>query len=94
MFTLSRSFARFGLASSSVAGWFGILAWLIVPTLAYIGFVAWRDRAVRRRIGQCAWASDGLARHMVVADAVLILRNALGNALCFALAATARLVFA
>ena len=41
---------------------------LLLPLAAATGFLLWRDRAIRRRVGFGAWPSDGFARHVLVDD--------------------------
>ena len=55
-------------ATAIVAGWIGQPLILLLPPAAATGFLLWRDRAIRRRVGLGAWPSDGFARHVLVDD--------------------------
>ena len=65
-------------ATAVITGWTGQPLLLLLPPAAATGFVLWRDRAIRRRVGLAAWPSDGFARHVLVDD--------LGRLICLTLA--------
>ncbi|KKB06791.1 hypothetical protein VE25_21020 [Devosia geojensis] len=90
MFVTARRIALLGTLTSALFGWLGQPMWLIVPPACYLAYVVWRDQAIRARIGSAAWASDGFARFLVVADVALMLRNAAGNVIVFLLAGFTR----
>ena len=75
-------------ATAVITGWTGQPLLLLLPPAAVTGFVLWRDRAIRRRVGLAAWPSDGFARHVLVDDlARLFCLTLLGLPLFFAGAA-------
>ena len=55
-------------ATAILTGWIGQPLVLLLPPAAATGFLLWRDRAIRRRVGMAAWPSDGFARHVLVDD--------------------------
>lgn len=90
MFAAARWIVIIGTLGSVLFGWHQQAWWLAVPPACYLAYVVWRDQAIRSRIGSVAWASDGFARFLVVADVALMLRNTAGNALVFLIAGVAR----
>ncbi|MEO5806124.1 hypothetical protein [Devosia sp.] len=53
---------------AACAGWLSQpLLHLLAPLIGAL-FLLWRDRAIRRRVGQSAWPSDGFARHVLTDD--------------------------
>lgn len=60
-------------ATAVITGWIGQPLPMLLPPAAATGFLLWRDRAIRRRVGLAAWPSDGFARHVLVDDLARLL---------------------
>jgi len=93
MFLITRRLMAGIPASALMIGWLQQPSWLIVPPALVALFLLWRHRSIRSRIGVAPWASDGFARHAMVADVATLLGASLlapplffiGNALRSAL---------
>ena len=68
MFHVMRKILPAILATAVVTGWMGQPLLMLLPPAAATGFLLWRDRAIRRRVGLAAWPSDGFARHVLTDD--------------------------
>ena len=70
-------------ATAIISGWAGQPLALLLPPAMATGFLLWRDRAIRRRVGLAAWPSDGFARHVLTGDLGTLAGVTLGSAPLF-----------
>jgi hypothetical protein len=74
------------LAGSLIQGWRHEADWLLVPLAAYFTYVLIEDRALRSRIGNGHWPSEGFARFTLGTNLSLMVRNVALNGVVFLLA--------
>lgn len=70
MFHLTRRFQAFLPLSWLVAGLFGSLMLLALPSLALLTWLVLRHLRIVRLVGFAPWASVGFARHVMVDDLI------------------------
>lgn len=78
----------FNLIGSLVAGYRHEALWFPLAVTVFALYVVLQDRALRRRIGDRAWPSEGFARFTFNTNLNFGLRHLLLGALLFAVAGT------
>jgi len=89
---IERLLALLSIGGSLVAGLWGNPAWFVVLAMALGGYLLREDRALRRRISDRAWPSEGFARFNFNTNLYFCVRQIVIGALAFALAGSLRAI--
>lgn len=87
---IERLLAALAIGGSLVAGLWGNPAWFLVLAMALGGYLMHEDRALRRRISDRAWPSEGFARFNFNTNLYFCVRQLGIGALAFAMAGSLR----
>ena len=89
---IERLLAALSIVGSLLAGLWGNPAWFLVLITALGAYLVREDRALRRRIGERAWPSEGFARFTFNTNLYFCVRQIGLGTLVFALAGSLRTV--
>jgi hypothetical protein len=85
---IERLLVWFNVAGSLLAGYHREPLWFLLPAAGFGAYLMVQDRALRRRIGERAWPSEGFARFNFNTNLNFGLSHLLLGALLFAIAGT------
>ena len=89
---IERLLAALSIGGSLVAGLWGSPAWFLALATALGAYLVREDRALRRRIGDRAWPSEGFARFTFNTNLYFCVRQIGLGALVFALGGSLKTV--
>jgi hypothetical protein len=90
---IERLLAALSIGGSLLAGLWGNPAWFLVLATALGAYLVREDRALRRRISDRAWPSEGFARFTFNTNLYFCVRQIAAGALVFACAGSIRAAF-